>query len=159
MAHGQLRDKTPQLERVLAGCVEPHQRFLVAEQVAHIDYLDAAITRVSVEISERVRPNEEALVAEIGTDVGRFPTAKHLGSWAGICQGNHERAGKRRGGATRKGSSWLRALGVQAAHCRSQDPRRLPGRTVLAAGIAAGKGAGHHRLRTHHRGHRLLPAE
>jgi transposase len=137
LAQGRLREKLPQLERALVGCVGPHQRFLVAEQVAHIDYLDEAIARVSAEIAERVRPDEdaigrldtipgvgqavaEALVAEIGADMERFPTAKHLASWAGLCPGNHESAGNRRSGRTRKGSPWLRACLVQAAHAAAR---------------------------------------
>jgi transposase len=137
LAQGRLREKIPQLERALVGCVGPHQRFLVAEQVAHIDYLDEAIARVSAEIAERVRPDAdaigrldtipgvgqavaEALVAEIGADMERFPTAKHLASWAGLCPGNHESAGNRRSGRTRKGSPWLRACLVQAAHAAAR---------------------------------------
>ncbi len=58
----------------------------------------------------------EALIAEIGTDMSRFPTARHLASWAGMCPGNRESAGKRQSGKTRKGSPWLRTLLVQAAH-------------------------------------------
>jgi transposase len=137
LAQGRLREKLPQLERALVGRVGPHQRFLVAEQLAHIDFLEAAMARVSAEIAERVQPEEDAiarldtipgvgrsvaevLVAEIGTDVGRFPSPKHLASWAGLCPGNHESAGKRRGGATRKGSPWLRACLVQAAHAAAR---------------------------------------
>src|SRR5215210_5473966 len=137
LAQGRLREKIPQLERALVGCIGPHQRFLVAEQLAHVDFLDAAIARVSAEIAERVRPDEdtvarldtipgigravaEALMAEIGTDLTRFPGPKHLASWAGLCPGNHESAGKRRGGATRKGSPWLRACLVQAAHAAAR---------------------------------------
>jgi transposase len=137
LAHGRLREKLPQLERALVGCVGPHQRFLVAEQLAHVDFLDAAIARVSTEIGERVRPDEEVLarldtipgvgravaetlVAEVGADLTRFPSAKHVASWAGLCPGNHESAGKRRGGAIRKGSPWLRACLVQAAHAAAR---------------------------------------
>src|SRR5215204_2539008 len=93
-AQGRLREKIPQLERALVGCIGPHHRFLVAEQVAHVDFLDEAIARVSTELAERVRPEEdaitrldtipgvgravaEALVAEIGTDLTRFPSPKH----------------------------------------------------------------------------------
>jgi transposase len=137
LAQGRMREKIPQLERALTGCIGPHQRFLVAEQLAHVDFLDGAIARVSAEIAERMHPDEdaitrldtipgvgrsvaEALVAEIGSDLTRFPNAKHLASWAGLCPGNNESAGKRYSGKTRKGSPWLRACLVQAAHAAAR---------------------------------------
>jgi transposase len=133
LAKGRLREKIPDLERALTGQVTPHQRFMVAEHLAHIDFLEASIERVNEEIAERLQPSAEAvarldtipgigpylaeaLIAEIGTDMSRFPTPAHLASWAGMCPGNHESAGKRRSGRTRKGSPWLRTLLVQAAH-------------------------------------------
>jgi transposase len=131
LAKGKLRAKLPQLERALTGCVGAHQRFLVARQLAHIASLDELIAELSAEIAERLRPFEdeltrldtilgvgrltaEVLLAEIGVDLSRFPTAGHLASWAGMCPGNHESAGKRQSGKTRKGSKWLRAALVEA---------------------------------------------
>jgi transposase len=145
LARGRLREKIPQLERALAGRVAPHQRFMLAQQLAHIDFLDETIERVSREIEERLRPFDELLVnldaipgmgrrtaetvlAEIGTDMRRFATASHLASWAGMCPGHDESAGKRRSGKTRKGSPALRHALIEAAHAAARTKN-----TYLAA--------------------------
>jgi transposase len=103
-----------------------------------IDFLDEQIAAVSTEIAERLAPFDEALarldaipgvgpwtaeviVAEVGTDMGRFPTAGHLAGWAGMCPGNHQSAGKRKSGRTRKGSPWLRAALTEAAYAAGRS--------------------------------------
>ncbi len=132
LAKGKLRAKLGELERALEGRFGEHQRFMVAHQLGHIDYLDDTIAQLDAEVRRRMRPFEdeierldgipgvgrrtaEALVAEIGTDTERFPTPGHLASWAGMCPGNHESAGKRQKGKTRHGNPWLRAALVEAA--------------------------------------------
>jgi len=133
LAKGLLRKKREQLVAALSGRVKPHHRFLLAEQLSQIEYLDEAIQRISAELEERLRPFEEdiklldsipgigrqtaeVLLGEIGWDMSRFPSGKNLASWAGMCPGNNESAGKRRNGKTRKGSRWLRHALIEAAH-------------------------------------------
>jgi transposase len=160
LAQGKLRNKRPALEQALQGQIGPHQRFLLAQQLAHIEQLEATIAAVSAEIAERLRPvaaeqarletipgvgqrTAQVLLAEIGTDMSRFRTAGHLASWAGMCPGHDESAGKRRSGQTRQGNPWVRAALIEAAHAaaRSKGTYLAAQYRRLAARRGAKKGA------------------
>jgi transposase len=124
LARRQMRKKIPLLREALAGHFDEHHRLWIGAILAHIDFLDEQIARLSVMIEEQIRPfasqvellctitgiqrrGAECILAEIGADMTCFVTARHLASWAGQCPGNDQSAGKRRSGRTREGSKWL----------------------------------------------------
>lgn len=158
LAQGRLRKKREQLERALRGRVRPHHRFLLAELLVQIDGLEETIARFDEEIRRACacqatdevvalldtipgigRATAELLVAEIGTDLGRFPSADHLAAWAGLVPGNNESGGRQRPGRLRRGNAWLRAALVQAAHGAARSTRTYLGAQYRR--LAARRGA------------------
>src|SRR6266511_1329221 len=139
LARGRLRRKLPALKEALSGRFRSdHPVLLVAQILAHIDYLDETIATLSERIEQAIAPfsrvrellqtipgvgrtGAEVLIAELGVDMSVFPTDAHLASWAGQCPGNHESAGKRRSGRPRNGSKWLHKTLTESAKAASRS--------------------------------------
>jgi transposase len=153
LARGRLREKIPQLCQALEGRLTDHHRFLLRMHLDQLAALDELIARLNARIGELTAPFEEAirrlitipgverrtaenLIAELGHDLTVFPSAAHLSSWAGVCPGNHQSAGKSTSGRTTRGNRWLRQTLTQAAWAASHTKatylssqfRRLAGR-------------------------------
>ena len=135
MALTRMRPRIPELRQALLGRFDEHHALMVSMHLAHIDHLSAGIDRLDAEVDRVVAPfsdqvrrlmtipgvgkrTAEVVIAEIGTDMRQFPTAAHLASWAGLCPGNHESAGKSKTGRARKGNAALRTALSEAAWAR-----------------------------------------
>jgi len=144
LAKGTMTRKHDLLVQALEGRVRPHQKFILAQLLAQIDSINSSIELFDQQIEEYCHPFDQAvelvdtipgiarrtaemIVAEIGIDMNRFPSAEHLAAWAGLAPGNYESGGKKLGESTRKGNRVLRSILVQAAHALART------KTYLAA--------------------------
>jgi len=135
---GRLHSKKAALKEATKGLIGPHQRMMLRSQLRHLSFLEQEIEGINQEIATRMASVEDVIVrfdaipgvgrrvaedvlAEMGSDMSRFPTSGHLASWAKVCPGNNESAGKRTSGATGKGNPWLRSALVEAAWMASRS--------------------------------------
>ncbi len=158
LALGRLRKQIPQLQLALEGQCTEHHRLLLRQLLSHLNYLETQTEQLSQRIGlqlDEVLPRAkqqrlnaipgvnqitiENVIAEMGPDMSVFPDEHHLSSWTGICPGNEESAGKRRGSRTRKGNRWLRRALAEAAWAASHSKKSYLGAQYRRLAARRGK--------------------
>lgn len=155
LAKARMRSKIPELREALQNRFEiAHHGVMVAQLLAHLDTLDASVGSLDERIEAALAPHTDVverlctipgvaprtaqvLIAECGLDMGRFPTVGHFASWAGMCPGHDESAGRRRSGRTRPGPRWLTEALTESAKAAARTKGHLPRRPPRADPRAA----------------------
>ena len=137
MVKGQLKNKVNQIVDAMEGKLSDTNKFLLAQHLRHLNFLEMSISEIELKIAENMlkfRTESElvqtipgistiatsAIIAEIGTDMSLFPNEHHLSSWAAMCPGNNESAGKKKSGKTRKGNNFLKGILTECAWAASR---------------------------------------
>ena len=167
LARGRLRTKIPALREALQSRFGAHHAVIVSAILAKLDFLEELIAGLSAQIETAIAPfsnqvqlldtipgvdqrTAQGLLAEIGADMQVFATASRLASWAAVCPGNHESAGRSASGKTRKGPRWLGIYLHDAAMSAVRTKNSYLGRTVRTAATPPGPQQGAGRRRAQH---------
>jgi len=156
MARGRLRQKIPLLKKALQGKIEEHQKLILTQLLADIDLFDEQVTEVSGIIAQRVSQNEELIgrldeipgvnrrtvevvLAELGSDMSRFPSDRHAAAWSGMCPGNKESGGRRYAARSRQGNKALKRVLAEAGQAAGRSKDTYLGAQYRRLGARRGK--------------------